>query len=98
MESLSWFWQDLRYGTRSLRKDRGFSLLVMFALALGIGATTVIFRVLDNVLLKPFPYQDSDRLAVAFIHDNSRADQDGRRDFSMAEYLDFKDQNHVFEN
>jgi len=98
MESMSWFWQDLRYGARSLRKDRGFSLLAMFALALGIGATTVIFSVLDNVLLEPFPYKDSDRLAGFFIHDNSRADQDGRGDFSIAEYLDFKDQNHVFEN
>ena len=98
MESFSWFWQDLRYGARSLRKDRGFSLLAMFALALGIGATTVIFSVLDNVLLEPFAYRDSDRLTGFFIHDNSRADQEGRGGFSIAEYLDFKEQNHVFEN
>ena len=98
MESLSWFWQDLRYGARSLRKDRGFSLLAMFALALGIGATTVIFSVLDNVLLEPFAYRDSDRLTGFFIHDNSHADQEGRGGFSIAEYLDFKEQNHVFEN
>lgn len=97
MESMSWFWQDLRYGARSLRKDRGFSLLAMFALALGIGATTVIFSVLDNVLLEPFPYKGSDRLTGFFIHDNSHSDQEGRGDFSIAEYLDFKEQNHVFE-
>lgn len=98
MEGMSWFWQDLRYGFRALCKDRGFALLAMFALALGIGATTVIFSVLDNVLLEPFPYRNPDRLAMFFIHDSSRAEQDGRGDFSIAEYLDFKEQNHVFEN
>src|SRR5579872_3336888 len=98
MESMSWFWQDLRYGLRSLRKDRGFALLSMLALALGIGATTVIFSVLDNVLLEPFPYKGADRLSGFFIHDNSHGDQDGRGDFSIAEYLDFKEQNHVFES
>src|SRR5438270_5526821 len=98
MERLNWLWQDLRYGFRGLRKDRGFALLAIFALALGIGATTVIFSVLDNVLLEPFPYKNSDRLANFFIHDSSRADQEGRGEFSVAEYLDFKEQNHVFEN
>jgi putative ABC transport system permease protein len=98
MERLNWLWQDLRYGFRGLRKDRGFALLAIFALALGIGATTVIFSVLDNVLLEPFPYKNADRLASFFIHDSSRADQEGRGEFTIAEYLDFKEQNHVFEN
>jgi putative ABC transport system permease protein len=98
MERLNWFWQDLRYGFRGLRTDRGFALLAIFALALGIGATTVIFSVLDNVLLEPFPYKNPDRLAMFFIHDSSRADQEGRGIFSTAEYLDFKEQNHVFED
>src|SRR5205807_3709636 len=81
-----------------LRKDRGFALLAIFALALGIGATTVIFSVIDNVLLEPFPYKNADRLTGFFIHDNSRGDRDGRGEFSIAEYLDFKEQNHVFDN
>ena len=81
MQSMSWFRQDLRYGVRALRKDRGFALLAMFALALGIGATTVIFSVLDNVLLEPFPYKGADRLAGFFIHDKSRADEFGRGGF-----------------
>ncbi|HVH88420.1 MAG TPA: ABC transporter permease [Terriglobales bacterium] len=97
MERLHWFWQDLRYGLRSLRKDRGFASLAVVALALGIGATTVIFSVLDNVLLEPFPYKNPDRLAMFFIHDNSRADREGRGDFSVAEYMDFKEQNHIWE-
>jgi putative ABC transport system permease protein len=98
MERLEWLWQDLRYGIRGLRKDSSFALLAVFALALGIGATTVIFSVLDNVLLNPFPYKNSDRLVGFFIHDNSKAENDGRGSFLPAEYLDFKEQNHVFEN
>ena len=98
MESISWFWQDLRYGLRSMRKDRGFAILSMLALALGIGATTVIFSVIDNVLLEPFPYKNADRLSGFFVHDSSKGEQEGRGGFSIAEYLDFKEQNHVFEN
>ena len=98
MERLGWFWQDFRYGIRGLRKDRAFALLAVVALALGIGATTVIFSVLDNVLLEPFPYRNADRLAGFFIHDNSKGGEGGRGDLSIAEYLDFKEQNHVFEN
>lgn len=98
MERFQWIWQDLRYGIRGLRKDRGFALLAIFALALGIGSTTVIFSVIDNVLLEPFPYKNANRLSNFFIHDNSRSDRDGRGDFSIAEYLDFKEQNHAFEN
>lgn len=97
MERLNWFWQDLRYGLRSLRKDRGFAFLAVLALALGIGATTVIFSVLDNVLLEPFPYKNPDRLAMFVIHDNTHSDQDGRGGFSYAEYMDYKEQNHVWE-
>ena len=97
MEKLSWLWQDLRYGFRGLRKDRAFALLAVFALALGIGATTVIFSVIDNVLLEPFPYKGADRLTNFFIHDTTRADNFGRGDFSIPEFLDYKEQNHVFE-
>ena len=98
MGKVEWFWQDLRYGIRGLRKDRGFALLAILALALGIGATTVIFSVLDNVLLEPFPYKNPDRLAGFFIHDNSKGGQGGRGGYSIAEYLDFKEQNRVFED
>src|SRR5205823_6965701 len=97
MERLSWLWQDLRYGLRGLRKDRAFALLAIFALALGIGATSVIFSVIDNVLLEPFPYKGADRLTDFFIRDTTRADGFGRGDFSISEYLDYKEQNHVFE-
>ena len=96
MRTLNYFWQDLRYGLRGLRKDRAFALLAVFALALGIGATTVIFSVIDAVVLEPFPYRDANNIVRFYIHDNSKPDREGRADFSMAEFVTCRDQNHVF--
>jgi len=55
-------WQDLRFGIRSLRNDHGFLFACVAALGLGIGSTTAIFSVIDNVLLNPFPYANSERI------------------------------------
>src|SRR5246127_1728090 len=94
MESLG---QDIRYAARTLWKSRGFAAVAIITLALGIGASTAIFSVIENVLMEPFPYTDSQRLMCVLIHDTERNERGGRSAFSGPEYLDYIAQNHVFD-
>jgi hypothetical protein len=60
--SVETLWQDLRYGARQLRRDPGFAAVAVLSLALGIGATTAVFSIVDTVFLRPLPHPDQDRL------------------------------------
>ena len=89
--------QDLRYALRNLGKTPGFAIVAMITLALGIGASTAIFSVIDNILMEPFPYPDAQRFMSVQIHDTERSEPGGRAGFSGPEFLDYVEQNHVFD-
>ena len=89
--------QDLRYGLRTLRESRGFVAVAVITLALGIGASTALFSVIENVLMEPFPYPDAHRLMTMQIHDLERSEPGGRGAFKGPEYHDIVAQNHVFD-
>jgi putative ABC transport system permease protein len=89
--------QDVSYALRTLRKSPGFAVVAILTLALGIGASTAIFSVIDNILMEPFPYRDAGRLMSVMIHDTERNDDGGRASFSGPEFLDLAEQNHSFD-
>src|SRR5712671_6670514 len=89
--------QDIRYALRNLRKAPGFAAVAVITLALGIGASTAIFSVIENVLMEPFPYPDAQRFMSVQIHDAERSEPGGRGGFSGPEFIDYVEQNHVFD-
>jgi len=89
------FWQDIRYGLRMLLKAPSFSIVATIALALGIGANTAIFSVINAVLLRPLPFTNSDQLMMVWETDATRGQ--GRGSVSYLNFADWRDQNHVFE-
>jgi putative ABC transport system permease protein len=95
--------RDLRYALRTLRKDRRVTLIAIFAIALGTGATAILFSAIYNGLLRPFPYREANRLATFYIHDvqNSNMQAAGRGDrggFTSTELLNLRAQTKSFED
>ncbi|HWS88053.1 MAG TPA: ABC transporter permease [Pyrinomonadaceae bacterium] len=89
------FGHDLRYGVRTLWKNKAFTAVAIVALALGIGANSAIFSVVNTVLLRPLPYADPERLVMVW-EDNSKIGYP-RDTPAAANYVDWRDQNQVFE-
>ena len=94
METLG---QDVRYALRNLRKTPGFAVIAVLTLALGIGASTAIFSVIDNILMEPFPYPDAQHYFSVQIHDTERSEPGGRAGYTGPEFLEYVEQNHVFD-
>jgi predicted permease len=93
-EARSFIWiehfvKDVRYGGRSLLRTPGFTLIAVTALAVGIGADTAIFSVVNSVLLRPLAYKDPDRLVTLLHH--------GTGPVATANYIDWRDQSRSFE-
>src|SRR6267154_2435753 len=97
MRQVSWledFLQDLRYAARMLRRHPGFAAVVVLTLALEIGANTVIFSVMDGILLEPLPYGDAQRLVLVWENNLRRGNP--RNVVSPPNFLDWRAQNRVF--
>src|SRR5580704_5539908 len=88
--------QDLRYAIRGLAKARGFAVVALLSLAIGIGANTAIFSIVNTLLLRPLPYKDANRLAILW----NRSPGLGITEdwFSTAQYFDIKTGHHGLED
>src|SRR6204780_4013669 len=87
--------QDLRYGSRTLRKNPAFTVVAVLALALGIGANTAMFSVAYGILLRPLPYPDADRVAIVYMRYFPRDFAFGT--MSVQDFLIWKQNNRAFE-
>jgi putative ABC transport system permease protein len=86
--------RDVRYAWRNLRSDPTFTATVLLSLALGIGATTAIYSVVDGVVLNPFPYKDVDTLMSVRVYDPGRF---SRTYYSPEDFLEIAERNTIFE-
>jgi predicted permease len=88
-------WRDVRFAFRSLRRSAGFTVVVVVTLALGVGASTAVFSVIESVLLRPLPYPEANELAI--VWQNDRATGTVRESASTADYWDYVERSRAFE-
>jgi predicted permease len=93
-KAMNTLWQDLRYGVRMLLKKPGFTLIAIITLALGIGANTAIFSVVDKLLLRSLSVKDPQQLAL--VTGETVNPKFRNNIFSYPNYVDYRDQNEVF--
>jgi putative ABC transport system permease protein len=86
--------RDFKYGFRALARDPGFAAVALITLALGLGANTLIFSVINSVLLKALPHPEPDRLVVL----DEYREHHGSRTVSWMDFQDWHEQNRVFED
>ena len=99
----SWNWlegflRDIRYGSRTLMRSPGFTLISILVMALGIGATTSLFTIVRAVLLKPLPFVDSDKLIAVYEHFRESTDGDGFNVVAPGDFRDWRQQTHGFQD
>jgi putative ABC transport system permease protein len=87
------FWQDIRYGLRLLVKNPGFNIIIILIMAMGIGANSALYSVINFVLLRPLPFNSSDRLVYIWTTHQT----DSNSSTSYADLRDWRDQNRTFE-
>src|SRR5271167_4961052 len=92
---LETLWQDVRYAARILAKSPGFAAVVIFSLALGIGANTAVFSVMNAVFLHSLPYEHPESLATVWTTQKTNPSSEDLLP-PIAEVTDWKKQNHVF--
>ena len=87
--------QDLRYGLRMLVKRPGFTIVAALSLALGIGANTVIFSLINTTLLRPLPFEDPDQLVIIFTV--PAQNKSARNGVNISAYTTFREKSQSFE-
>jgi predicted permease len=99
----TWKWleqlvRDLKYGTRTLFRSPGFSIVSVLVMALGIGATTSLFTIVRAVLLRPLPFRDPGRLVMLYEHFRHSTGGDGFNTVAPGDYRDWRSQSRGFED
>jgi len=99
----NWNWleqlvRELKYGTRTLLRSPGFSLVSVLVMALGIGATTSLFTIVRAVLLRPLPFRDPSKLVMLYEHFRQNTAGDGFNTVAPGDYRDWRNQSRAFED